>query len=47
VHACATAGRAWRRGPGPPQTAPRVPHAGSEKKLQSFNAPSRKSPALP
>jgi hypothetical protein len=25
---------------------PRVPHAGSEKKLQSFNAPSRDSPTL-
>jgi hypothetical protein len=33
------------RGPGPPRTAPRVPHAGGEK-LQSFNASSRDSPAL-
>jgi hypothetical protein len=49
VHACAAAAarRAWRRGPGPPQTAPRVPHTGSENKLQSFNVPSRDSPALP
>ena len=38
--------RARRQGPGPPRTAPRVPHAGGEKKLQSFNAPSRDSPAL-
>jgi hypothetical protein len=28
-------------------TAPHVPHAGGEKKLQSFNAPSCNSPALP
>jgi hypothetical protein len=49
VHACATAAarRARRRGPGPPRTAPHVPHAGGEEKLQSFNAPSRDSPALP
>ena len=49
AHTCAAAAarRARRRGPGPPQTAPRVPHAGGEKKLQSFNAPSRDSPALP
>ena len=39
--------QARRRGPGPPRTAPRVPHAGGEKKIQSFNAPSRDSPALP
>ena len=42
----AAARRARRRGPGPPRTAPRVPHAGGEKKLQSFNAPSRDSPTL-
>jgi hypothetical protein len=49
AHACvaAAARQARRRGPGPPQMAPRVPHAGSEEKLQSFNAPSRDSPALP
>ena len=44
--ASAAAHRARRRGPGPPQTAPHVPHTGGEKKLQSFNAPSRDSPAL-
>jgi hypothetical protein len=49
VRACtaAAAHRARRRGPGPPRTAQRVPHAGGEKKLQSFNASSRDSPALP
>ena len=49
THACAiTAARRPRgRGPGPPRTAPRVPHAGGEKKIQSFNAPSRDSSALP
>jgi hypothetical protein len=49
ARACATAAarRARRRGPGPPRTAPHVPHAGGEKKLQSFNASSRDSPALP
>ncbi|GMI21392.1 hypothetical protein TrCOL_g2419 [Triparma columacea] len=45
--AAATARRARRQGPGPPRTAPRVPHAGGEKKLQSFYAPSHDSPALP
>ena len=45
--AAAAARRARRRGPGPPQTAPHVPHAGGENKLQSFNASSRDSPALP
>jgi hypothetical protein len=45
--AAAAARRAQRQEPGPPQTAPRVPHAGREKKLQSFNAPSRNSSALP
>ena len=44
--AAAAARRARRRGPGPPRTAPRVPHAGGEKKLQSFDAPSRDSPSL-
>ena len=44
--AAAAACQAQRRGPGPPRTAPRVPHAGGEEKLQSFNAPSRDSPAL-
>jgi hypothetical protein len=44
--AAAPARRARRRGPGPPRTAPRVPHAGGEEKLQSFNASSRDSPAL-
>ena len=44
--AAAPARRARRRGPGPPRTAPRVPHAGGKKKLQSFNAPSRNSPAI-
>jgi hypothetical protein len=44
--AAAPARRARRRGPGPPRTAPRVPHAGGEKKLQNFNASSRDSPAL-
>ena len=44
--AAAVACRARRQGPGPPRTAPRVPHAGGEKKLQSFNAPSRDSPTL-
>jgi hypothetical protein len=39
--------RARHRGPGPQRTAPRVPHAGGEKKLQSFNTPSHDSPALP
>jgi hypothetical protein len=29
--AAAAARRAWRRGPGPQRTAPRFPHAGSEK----------------
>ena len=35
-HACAaaTTRRARRRGPGPPRTAPRVPHAGGEKKYK-------------
>ena len=38
AHACAAASarRARRRGPGPPRTAPRVPHAGSEKKTTKF-----------
>jgi hypothetical protein len=45
--AAATAHQARRRRPGPPQIAPRVPHAGGEEKLQSFNASSRDSPALP
>ena len=44
--AAAAAHRARRRGPGPPRTAPRVPRAGGENKLQSFNAPSRDSPTL-
>jgi hypothetical protein len=47
AHACGAAtARLTPRGPGPPRTAPRLPHAGGEKKLQSFNAPSRDSPAL-
>ena len=45
--AAAAARRARSRGLDPPRTAPRVPHAGGDKKLQSFNAPSRDSPALP
>ena len=45
--AAAAARRARCRGPGPPRMAPRIPHAGGEEKLQSFNAPSRDSPALP
>jgi hypothetical protein len=31
--------RARRRGPGPPQMAPRIPQAGGEKNLQSFTRP--------
>ena len=49
ARACAVAAdrRARRRGPGPPQMAPHVPHIGGEKKLQSFNASSCDSPLSP
>ena len=45
AYACAATAshRARRRGPGPLQTAPRIPHAGGEKNLQSFTRP----PATP
>ena len=34
--AAAAARQARRQGPGPQRTAPRIPHAGGEKKLQKF-----------
>ena len=34
--AAAAARRARRRGPGPPRTAPRVPHAGGEENYQGL-----------
>jgi hypothetical protein len=48
THTCAAASarRARRRGPGPPQTAPHVPHAGGEK-LQSSTRPPATFPFSP
>ena len=45
--AAATARQARRRRPGPPRTAPRVPHAGGEKKLQRLTRPPATLPLSP
>jgi hypothetical protein len=45
--AAAAARRAWRRGPGPPRTAPRVPHAGSEKNYKVSMRPPATLPLSP
>jgi hypothetical protein len=49
AHACAAAAshRARRRGPGPPRTAPRVPHAGGEKNYKVSTPPPTTLPLSP
>jgi hypothetical protein len=49
ARACATAAarRDQRRGPGPPQTAPRVPHAGGEQKYKVSTRPPATLPLSP
>ena len=49
THTCAAASarRARRRGPGPPRTAPHVPHAGSEKNYKVSTRPPATLPLSP